>query len=82
MREVIAILRDYNGLIITRDGNGNVTSYKADKETEAVRQKNKEKFGLRDDDGKLIKDGKKEKDKFSDQINESNKRYKKWQQEQ
>jgi len=82
MNQITAVLRDYNGLIITRDGKGEVTSYKADDKTETIRQKNKEKFGNRDEEGRLVKNGKKSEDEHTARINESNKRYKKWQQEQ
>ena len=82
MNEIRAVLRDYNGLIITRDGEGKVTSYKGDDKTEAIRQKNKEKFGQRDEEGRLVKRGKKAEDEHTARINESNRRYKKWQQEQ
>jgi hypothetical protein len=78
----IAVVRDYNGFVIERDDNGEVISMKADEKTESVRQKNKDKFGNRDEAGLLIKGSKKTKDDFTEQINESNKRLKKWQQEQ
>ena len=40
------------------------------------------KFGNRDEEGRLVKNGKKSEDEHTARIIESNKRYKKWQQEQ
>lgn len=78
----VPVLRDYNGFLIKRDDEGNITYMRADEETEEHRKKNKDKFGERDDDGLLIKNKKKTKDEFTEQIKESNKRLKLWQQEQ
>lgn len=78
----VPVLRDYNGFLIQRDDEGNITYMKADEKTEEHRKKNKDKFGERDDEGLLIKGKKKTKDEFTEQIKESNKRLKLWQLEQ
>lgn len=78
----IPVQRDYNGFVIKRDSEGKIIQMVADEKTEHFRMKNKEKFGERDEDGKLIKEGKKVKDEYTENIYESNRRLKKWQQEQ
>jgi len=88
--EIGVVVRDYNGLIIERDSQGNVKNFKGDEQTETYRKKNIEKFGQRDKEGipvetkayKIGKLTKGKKDPFSDQIKESNRRYEQWQQEQ
>jgi len=77
-----ATVRDYNGFVITRDKDFKVVKMSRDSLSDQVKEKNKNKFGQRDDDGKLNKNGKFSKDEFTEQIKESNRRLKKWLQEQ
>ena len=76
------VVRDYNGFVIVRDKNFKVTKMSRDDLSDQIQEKNKTKFGQRDDDGKLNKNGKFSEDEFTEQIKESNRRLKKWQQEQ
>ena len=67
---------------------GNVTSYEVDEQSETFRKKNIEKFGKIDKNGNLVAGkkiqalGVKDQENIKKEIEESNRRYKKWQQEQ
>ena len=85
--EIGAVVRDYNGAIVQRNGKGEVVGYKIDDISEIQRQKNIHKFGKIDKRGDLvgckIPNLKKEKiESLKKGIEESNRRYDKWQQEQ
>ena len=85
--EIGAIVRDYNGAIVQRNGKGEVTGYKIDELSEDYRKKNIGKFGKIDKRGDLvgckIPNLKKENiESLKKGIEESNRRYEKWQQEQ
>ena len=85
---IVADVRDYNGFIISRNAKGEVVKYVKDNLSDKIKLKNMDIFGRVDDKGKFI-EGRKteklkstEKEKIKNEINESNRRLEKWQQEQ
>jgi hypothetical protein len=85
--EIGAIVRDYNGAIVQRNGKGEIIGYKVDELSEEYKKKNIGKFGKIDKKGDLVGckiPNLKSKDieSLKKGIEESNRRYDKWQQEQ
>lgn len=82
------VQRDYNGAKIERNAKGEVTKYEIDELSEQFRKKNIEKFGKLDKSGNLTMGkkvqnlDKKNLENIKKEIEESNRRFKVWQQEQ